>query len=275
MRGLGPNEDSIESFTLPTTENPFIDQVWLAEEKRRLCKTSGGEDIYKARYLAQPVISKYMVFPTFTIKEHISTERATFNPDYPVYVAIDPGGVYAVAAIQLIPQEGFGNTFGNLSCCIIDEVYFRTTVTTGDVIDECRKREWWKNTADSTQWDKDYSGSIDVAAVEQRAVWQRETGFRLRARKVPIMAGIDTLQHWIVTNTLVLNPLCYNGMDEFARYSYPEENVSNMGKRDIRRNKPKDEFNHLIKAVTYFLVNHFGYYARRKTRSIKQRRSMW
>jgi hypothetical protein len=83
----------------------------------------------------------------------------------------------------------------------------------------------------------------------------------LYARKVDIHPGIETLQHYIDTHTLWLSHRAKMTNVEFKRYSWPEPAVSQLEKRDPRGPaKPRDAWNHAIKALTYFLVCKFGLY---------------
>jgi len=258
-----PNKYDVQSWSLPTTENPHVDQEWLKQEEARLCRTEDGKRIYQARYLAIPVLSAYLVFPDFNRIKHVSEELCAFDENLPVYLAIDPGGVYAVAAVQFKPLEARGNEITNLTACVIDELY-ETNTDTPAIIEECKKRRWWH---------KVEGGAIDVAATEQFRLWSVRGGVALMRKKVPIQAGIQTLNHWIANDTLLSSPHCVMLETEMARYSYPTPTIAHMDTHDPRRRNPTDAWNHLTKAIIYLLVTKFGYY--RVTKSRADRRPMW
>lgn len=258
-----PNQYDVQSWSLPTTENPHIDREWLKQEERRLCRTEEGKRIYQARYLAIPVVSAYLVFPDFNRIKHVSEEYCEFDENLPVYIAIDPGGVYAVAAVQFKPIEGRGNDITSYTCCIIDEIY-TTNTDTIEVIQDCKRRPWWN---------KVVGGAIDVAATEQFRMWSVKAGVPLARKKVPIQAGIQTLNHWISCDTLLSSPNCVMFETEMARYSYPTPGIAHMDTYDPRTRNPVDAWNHLTKAVIYLLVTKFGYY--KVTKSKRDRKPMW
>ena len=199
---------------------------------------------------------------------------ADFDPSLPVYLAVDPGGTYAVAAIQLkkFIEIPYTNEIAKgWHICIIDALYFQHTVTTHQVYSACAGREWWPNVGRKHRdyWDR-YQGSIDVSCPEQKLVWRHlgaddETiqGLRLRGKKVGITAGIETMQHYLDTHTFWVNSKCKFVNVEMKRYHHRESSLAKMDTADPRRSdKPVDEWNHLIKAIIYFMVQKFGYYGR-------------
>ena len=98
------------------------------------------EDVYNARYLAIVTPNQDRVYGTLSPRTHASDTKAAFDPSLPVYIAVDPGGVYAVGALQVKTLEGIGPAL-----CLIDEIYFPRTITTPEVQRECSAREWWNN----------------------------------------------------------------------------------------------------------------------------------
>jgi len=242
--GQGENEYDIQSFILPTTGNPYVDQEWLAQQKKRLTE-QGMEDIYNARYLAMPIPNQARVYPNLSVVTHGNAARCTYDPDLPVYVAVDPGGVYAVAAIQVKTLEGIGP-----SICMIDEVYHSRTVTTYEIIEECSRKEWWHNVGVG-----DMYGVIDVNAKEQKRIWAM-AGVPLAARKVGIHAGIQAFAAFVNSGRFLFHPKCVNLNLEALRYQYPQDIAQ---EKDTRGRKPIDRFNHLLKALSYFVVVKFGF----------------
>lgn len=213
-----------------------------------------------------------MVFPKYESSKFVDKERAAFDEDLPVYLAIDPGGTYALLAIQLKnhPDAEENELTRGLMLSVIDEIYFQTTVTTQEVYEVAREREWWQNVDRRLYdwWDKD-QGSIDVRTPELKRTWQHlvsedkdVTSLVLRSRNVGIESGNQTLQHFLDTNSLAVSPKAVFLNLEFQRYHYPQPTLANVQTADPRKSKPRDSWNHAIKALIYFIVGKFGYYGR-------------
>lgn len=245
-----------------------VDIEWLRQQKARV-----APEIFAARYEAQRATNPYLVFPGWNIVEHVNESRARFDDSLPVYLAIDPGGTYAVAAVQFKEFSDTGEdnelTHG-LSLCVIDELYFQTTVTTHEVFNAAQQRPWWPNVARWAwpHWDN-MQGVIDVTANEQKRTWEHlaredETikTLHLKSMKVNRQPGIQTLQHFIDTNSLFVHPKCTFWNLEMRRWTYPQPTAANMGSEDPRKREPVDAWNHLTKAVIYLVVNKFGYFGR-------------
>jgi hypothetical protein len=243
-----------------------VDLEWLNRERARIDK-----DVYAARYEAVPAPNRYLVFPSYTIREFVDDRVAKFEPDLPVYLAVDPGGTYAVGAIQLKRIEKTKNENSltkGLHVCLIDTVYIQKTITTSEVFEACKGRPWFPNLARNNDWWDPYQGAIDVSAKEQQRIWSqlgrkdpRLGHLNLHSKKVNIDPGIKTLQHYLDTNTIWINSKCVEWNVEMRRYHYQPASIANQDTQDPRKaDKPTDEWNHIIKAVIYFLVGKFGYY---------------
>ena len=241
-----PNSRDVQSFSHPTTDNPYVDQAWLEKQKEIL-----GDDLFAMRFLAVPRPSQWRVFRDFSTLEHVDADICTFDRSKPVYLGIDPGAAstYAVVAVQFKQVEG------RLACVVIDEVFYHGTTSTEQMIARCRKRPWWKNVGRD-----DVPGAIDISAKEQKLIWQNKNSqwmAGLLARKVPVMAGNQTLTEWIVQKRLYVSPHCTDLITEFMQYEYRRRHVG-----DIHAAKPKDEFNHGIKALIYLIVGLHGFFRR-------------
>jgi len=249
-----------------------VDLEWLAAERARIPK-----EVYDARYKAEPAPNKYLVFPGWSPTENINAERAEFDPQLPVYLAVDPGGTYAVAAVQLkrFLEEPYTNELAKgWHVCVIDEIYVQTTITTQEVYNIARQRPWWRNVDRVIDWWDADQGQIDVMAKEQQRAWSQvvraETderyklkSLRLKGKRVDINDGIKTLQHYLDTNTLWVHPRCTFFNLEMRRFHYPPATLAKIDTEDPRKaNKPVDEWDHLVKALWYFLVRKFGCYGR-------------
>jgi hypothetical protein len=245
-----------------------VDIAWLHQQKSRI-----SPEIYAARFEAQRATNPYLVFPTWNIVKHVSAERAEYDPELPVYISIDPGGTYAVAAVQFKKFDDVGQdnmlTRG-YSLCVIDELYFQTTVTTHEVYNAAKQRKWWGNVArwPWPHWDT-AQGAIDVMTKEQARTWEHLARLdedikrlHLMSMKVNRQPGIQTLQHFIDTDSIYVHPRCTFWNLEMRRWTYPQPPAAGIGSEDPRKREPLDAWNHLTKAVIYLLVNKFGYYGR-------------
>lgn len=254
-----------------------IDKEWLAKQKKRV-----PDEIYSARYDAKTATSPYLVFPKYQPSEFVDKKRAEFDDKLPVYLAIDPGGSYALLALQLKthPDAEDNELTRGMLLSVIDEIYFQTTVTTQEVYEAARHREWWPNVDRGLYdwWDRD-QGSIDARTPELKRTWQHLVSedsvvdsLVLRAKSVGIESGNQTLQHFIDTNSLAVSPKAVFLNLEFQRYHYPQPSLRNVQTEDPRKSKPRDEWNHAIKALIYFIVGKFGYYGRSTKSAVNTRR---
>ncbi len=255
-----------------------IDIEWLRDQKKRT-----RPEIYAARYAAQRATNPYLVFPDWSIQEYVRADIAEFDPDLPVYLAIDSGGTYAVAACQFkrLPTTGQDNELTRgYTLCIIDEIYCQTTVTTHEVFELASHRVWWPNVARwlYPHWDT-MQGVIDVTAKEQKRAWEhlaREDRLlqklHLSCRKVFQQAGIQTLQHFLDTHTIYVHPRCTYWNLEMRRWTYPPPSLAGLTTEDPRKSEPKDAWNHLTKAVIYLLVNKFGYFGKSNASATSSRK---
>lgn len=254
-----------------------VDLDWLANERKRIDPV-----VYKARYEALPAANQAVVFPDWRVTEFAGAEarnRCSFDRSLPVYLAIDPGGTYAVAAIQLKRFED-SETYNEISkgyhVCVIDTLYFQTQTTTQEVFEVMKSRSWWPNVSRKVDWWDPFQGTIDVMAKEQQKAFRNIARsdstidrLSLRGRRVFINDGIKTLQHYLATRTFWSHPDNRYLHIEFKRYHWPEATVSNVDTRDPRRGQnPVNEWNHLLKAIWYFLVVKFGCYGRSRTSAV-------
>jgi len=247
-----------------------IDKAWLDEQKKRM-----RPEVFASRFEAKRASNPFQVFPTWDQARYNSRERASFDKDLPVYLAIDPGGTYAVAVLQLkkFSDVGTDNAITDgYSLCIIDELYYQTTITTNEVFAAASRREWWPNVSRfyMPHWDK-MQGAIDVTAKEQQRTWEflarkddRIKSLHLMAMKVNRQPGIQTLQHFLDTDSIYVNPKCVFWNTEMRRWSYPQPSLMEAYE-DPRKGEPVDAWNHLTKAVIYFIVNKFGYFGKSST----------
>jgi len=241
--GRSENEYGIQSFQHKTADNPFVDKKWLEYQKRRYSPA-----LYAARYEAIPKPNERLVIPNFSFATHVNKEYTEFDENLPVYLGIDPGGVYAVGAYQIKYIEELGHEI----VAMIDEVYDETGGPTEKVFEICRDRPWWKNVGSDFDG---RSGAIDIAAAEARKIWLTRGLNWLGTKRVRIEVGNDVLRNYISMNKFFVHPRCRNFLFEVTKYSYPQVRADKVS----RARAPVDQYNHLIKATIYFIVNIIGY----------------
>ncbi len=259
-----------------------VDLNWLEKEKRRI-----DPALFASRYLAVSAGNQFRVFPSYKVSEFVDASKAAFDPSLPVYLAIDPGGTYAVLAIQLKRGASIGSERRNalsrdVHVCLIDELYFQTTVTTAEVFDLVKQKEWFKNLRRGNT-SSEMAGVIDIMAPEIHRTWEQlgrkchelNGRFTLRTKKVNINPGNQTLQHYLDTGTLWVHPNCKWFSVEMKRYHFKELSPTTVDTGDPRSmDRPKDEWNHAVRALVYFLVVQYGYYGRSATPAVVSPRRM-
>lgn len=255
-----------------------INFAWLENQRKRIPK-----EIFAARFEARRASSPYTVFPTWSLKDYVSAERASFDSNLPVYLAVDPGGTYAVAVVQFKPGSSKNELTRGLDLCVIDELYYQTTVTTSEVFRAAQHREWWPNVA---RWPWPHfdpiQGSIDVTAKEQARTWEQLAfeddtlrSLHFMSQKVPVQAGIQTHQYYLDTRSFWVHPRCVFMNLEHRRYQYSSPTIAQWSTSDPRpARNPKDAWNHLLKALIYLEVAKFGFYGRSNQPSIVSKRDI-
>jgi len=257
----------LRSGTVVTINN--FDKNWLEEQKKRITP-----EVYAARFEAKRGVSPYTVFPTWSDKVYVDLDETytKYDDTLPVYIGIDTGGTYAVVAVQFKLNEANTNTLTKgYDMCIIDELYYQHTVTSAEVYSTCSAREWWKGlNRKQYSWWPAMQGAIDATSNEQQLVWQHEgrkdrviQGLNLSSRKGDINAGIETIQHFLDTKSIWVNPKCMYFRMEMRKYQHRAPSYSQVGISDPRKqDAPVDAWNHLIKALTYLVVCKWGYYGK-------------
>ena len=244
-----------------------FDKTWLAEQKKRI-----APEVYAARFEAARGVNPYTVFPSWSDKVFVDLEEkyTKYDDTLPVYIGIDTGGTYAVVAVQFKQREDNTNTLTKgYDLCVIDELYYQHTVTSAEVYNTCSAREWWPGlNRKAHSWWPVMQGAIDATSNEQQLVWQHEgrkdkviQGLNLSSRKGSINAGIETVQHFLDTKSIWVNPKCMFFRLEMRKYQNRAPSYSQVGISDPRKqDTPVNAWNHLIKALTYLIVCKFGYY---------------
>ena len=258
----GRNFEGGVSLSLPSWGNHYVYPEGRQDPEilRLEALYSQVEGLFDERCGATPVPPVGLVFREFRATVHV-TEHAIFNPDLPVYLAVDPssgGNPYAVLAVQFHPRahSDSDNVLDLIDdCFIIDEIYEQWQDE--DIIEEAQDRIWWTNVA---------GGAIDHSAPDSRRRWRKLGGTHLVSKKIPQAEGIRRLKSFLhykrdgtglVTHNpyLHLHPSVRSLPYEFSRYKFKEP-ISDD--RAWKSEPPLDSHNHSIKALWYLLINRYG-----------------
>lgn len=200
---------------------------------------------FRERFGAEPVPSGLLVFGReFSHELHVKAQE--YDPELPVEVAIDPGyaGAYAVLVMQWT---------GSSDVRVIDEFYQQ--YATWDVA-----VTWVKGLPYA---ERIKAGVGDVAIHQHHADrsqfenWQA-SGIQLRSQAVGIQDGIDRMRSFLrspfnAQPRVQIDPRCTGLIWEYGRESYPADQDGQPAKE-----RPIDNHNHARKALSYWLVDHFG-----------------
>jgi hypothetical protein len=247
---LGDNPYNGRAVSLPSWGNPVVypggrsDPVIQAVEETF---SSGRlEWMFQERFAAEPVPSGLLVFGRqFSHEMHV--RRCEYDADLPVEVAIDPGyaGAYAVEVMQWT---------GSADVRVVDEFYEQYATWHQAVA--------WLRALPYGERIKTGVGDVAIhqhhADRSQYENWMA-SGVVLRSQAVGIREGIDRMRDFLVspfsgTARIQFDPRCTGILWEFGRESYPAGPDG-----EPVRETPIDAHNHARKAISYWLVDHFGF----------------
>lgn len=257
--GAGPNEAGIKSFLLPSWENSIVFPGGRQDPKILRAEQLLDAETFAVRIGAQPIRVTGIALRNFT-RDHIVDVQ--FDPDLPVELAIDPGytGAYSVLAIQRYDNE----------LRIIDEVYSRF-MSTAQVIEECRTRDWWENV------DTDDPGVIDRAAKQKQAatgssvldIWYEHADMWLSMTEeiIPVDDGLEQARnHLAIPGHIKVSPKCKGLIAEVDLGEFPEgfDNYEPWHYRAdssgrLQGDKALTGADHSCTALIYYLIHRFGY----------------
>lgn len=252
--------DEIKSFSLPTWSNLSIFPGGREDPEILRLERATPPDYFKERYGGIPCPPQGRVFEEFSLPIHTGVDkRFQYDSTLPVYLFVDPG--YATAyAIEVAQKK-------NDHLWIVDEVFERG-LTTSEMINICKQKAWWCQVT---------GGAIDVAGTQHQAmpavseIWANEGKVNLQSEKLLIKDGVEVIKRFLIVDPktkepmLHINAKCKGIISEFGGCANPIDGQTRvyLWKTDkdntIIGDTPDDKNNHGIKALTYGLVNLFGY----------------
>ena len=261
--GQGPNEMGLESFSMPSWSNLKMfpggrqDPLILDLEK------SMSREAFMEKCAALPCPPKGAVFGGyFRVDLHVKRDLE-WVPGEAVYLAVDPGTqhAYAVEAVQVIDGEVRG----------FDEVYEFDKVTDDiiDIVYDPVARPWCRDIRFGVM---DVAGTYrQGASIAAAETWRIRKGLIFTGQKVPVTDGIEVMKTFLKPNPItgrpkvVFSPRCVGILSELGATVSPfdrQRHVYSWGTDKagvVYGTVPIDRWNDGIKAMTYFMVDHFGY----------------
>uniref|UniRef100_A0A6H1ZI18 Putative terminase n=1 Tax=viral metagenome TaxID=1070528 RepID=A0A6H1ZI18_9ZZZZ len=261
-RGQAPpaSEDDLVSYSMPSWSNTFVYPGGREDPEIKAMETEFSTDWFNERLGGTPCPPKGRVFDEFSTSLHVGAGEAyDFHPTELVHIMIDPGfaSAYTVLAAH---QQGD-------KLVVFDEIFERGLVTS-EIIKITKQRPWWNRVV---------SGAIDIAAKQHQAmpapieVWLKEAGIYLRSQRLSIRDGIEQIKRFLIINPktgqslLRINSRCKGLISEFGGCPSPITNQTGVYRwktdkdGNVLGDTPDDRNNHAIKALSYGLVDLFGF----------------
>jgi len=265
-RWKGENNEGGQSFSVPTWSNLRIFPNGWDDSEIKSLRVIYSEAELMRRFGAEPQRPSTLVISEFNYVDHVR-DWVEYEKGHPVEVWLDPGfgeSAYAVLAVQIAGP----------TVCVVDEVYEHGMIGE-EIIEECKRRPWWHDVKGGVI---DVAGKQHHAAESQIEVWNAKAGIYLRSQRVPLAAGRDRLNSFLMKHPetgiprLLFSTKCKNTAAEFTKYVWrkrPEERLAGE--------TPIDKFCDSIKALTYGLFDHYGpvEYPSLPVVSITPREELW
>ena len=260
-----------QSFSLPSYSNQYLYPGGRQDPEILSLEKVSSDDFFMERIEGIPSPPKGMVFSE--IRPDLHVQDVEYEPDIPVHLWIDPGyaEAYAVEVVQVVNDQ----------IRVIDEIYERDLIT-DEIIEIAQSKVWWKDAK---------FGVIDIAGTQHQAmaapaeVWMEKTGIYFDSQKIKISDGTERLKAFLKTDPIeqrepriVFNPKCEGILSEFGIQPNPFDGQTRAYRWKMDRDgtivgeSPEDRYNHGIKAVTYGLINRYGYGYIADSKTIKVRR---
>jgi hypothetical protein len=252
--GQGPNDRDLRSFSIPSWANRVKFPLGREDPAIKRAEAGRSPEKFMERFGGKPVPSRRLVCHNFRVTQHVDYSLA-YDPDLPLYIGVDPGGVvYAIVFVQF-PEDGGIN--------VIDEIYAHRW-THEEVISELLGRPYGKIIA---------GGAIDVAAKQnQNAMpiaieeWYNDTGLNLWAQKQAVDDTVERLA-WALSNNpntgrprLRIHPYCTGIISEMGGGQSPIPDGGAWMRYESREGlgPPMRRNDHACKALGYLLGGPYG-----------------
>jgi len=254
----GPNIFNGAVFALPTWANLAVYPGGEDDpEIKRLRDTLPADD-FSRRVAAQLVPSPARIYPEFECTTHV--KQIEYDPEQPVYLAVDPGyrpSRYAILALQIV-------TDGTMEIVNqIDEIWEHDK-THHDVIEMCRARNWWHGV---TQAIGGHETKQHQAAASTAEVWRNLVGtvendpedFSFTTFNAGrVLDGIVRVKTFLSDPALKVPryycaPGCTGTQQEFQVYKRRTDS-----KGGVASEEPQDKDNDAMDALRNFLVQRYG-----------------
>ena len=250
--------------SIATWENVFTYPSGLENEEIKELRRTTPPDIFKERYGAIPKAVAALVFREFSHTFHVGDYK--FDKHRPVYLGIDPAGIYAVNAFQVHGRDVY----------IVGEVHLDPG-TSERAIEEVVGRPWWKNVT---------HGVMDATQVEPRETWTsgaiwdalEKEPVPIRHQKVSVEGGIELIRSFLHSGSydkeetppediwefqgksgvsrLHVDASCTNTIFEFAEgYRRKKLRSGEYSEEVVKRH------DHHVDLTRYFLADQFGFTA--------------
>jgi hypothetical protein len=274
-------EDS-RSWSMASQLNTVVYPLGAEDPEILRLKGQMSEDHFNERHMGVPAPPHGLVHPGFSIPTHV--QKVSYLPGEDVYLAIDPGisaatqSAYAIEACHIIDGQ----------IRVFDEIYKQEMYEEDILRDILMKKPWFK----------DIKFAVIDRAGNQRAgahppsveVWRKVVGISpmFRPKIIEIPAGIRRFDSFLAMDSIkripgiVFDSGCPGVLSELGGAENPftgqtqvySWNMSQAG--DRIGDRPRDRFNHAVKALVYLMVHQFGFAtagtARRKIKVSTRRR---
>ena len=217
------NEESgVYHFITTYRDNPFLEQTIIDEIESLQTKSPTLWQIYG---LGKRAIVEGIVFPRI--------EQVAEFPDWckSEFIGIDFGYTNDPTAIVKV---GYAVNADDEECLFIDEICYRTRMTTGDICDALRP---YRNM------------TIDAESADPRLI---DEIHKSGARIYPVKKGTGSIEAGIArmqTFRIFVTARSLNVLKEFRNYTYAQD------KEGRWLNIPIDAYNHAIDAVRYVVMS--------------------
>jgi hypothetical protein len=246
--GFSDNEDNWKTFNVPSWANTAVFPGGRDDPKIKTVESQLPRAVFMEKVCASPQKSADLVFPEFDPQLHLINggSRVDSGKECPWELAVDfgYGSNYAILALQWRDDMVW----------VMDEIY-ESGLTTEDMIALCKDRHWWKKITGGVM---DIAGRQHHGDRSQYELWHSLTGHWLRAKKIVPINGINRL-HTFLVNPATNKPRIHIAsrvkglIGELNNYKWRMTDGMRVGR------EPIDMYNHSIKCLYYWLIDHFGY----------------